>query len=238
MIELLNLVIIFVSTLVSLVVLGLGAGFSPTLYIAQLAVASKGKKDIPYAVALMTGVILAIVILIILFQIVQLDTLLIFIDTNVRALLVSIVFNVFIGASLIVGGFYYLNHQDPPQPKKEKKDLKKAGGIIGIAGLGFIRTFLSISGVTATYIAGNVIASVSGSIAERMVYTAIFLTATVVPFVGIVILTRTSPARLVAITDAARTLIDKLNYRLIVGALAVIFGSSIVIFNLIMALVY
>lgn len=237
MVELIDFVIVFVSTLVSLVVLGVIAGFSPTLYIAQVAVASK-TKALSYSIALMCGVVAAIILLIVLFQVIHLDTLLSFIDTTVRALTVSVIFNILIGVALIYGGFHYLYNRDLQKNKNEKVKLKKASGFTGLAGLGFVRTFLSVTGVTATYIAGNVIADVSVGLAERLVYTLIFLVVTIIPFAVIMILINKNPARLNAITEATRTLLERLNYRLVAGVAAIIFGSSIVIFNIMIALFY
>jgi len=237
MTELFNFVIVFVSTLISLVVLGLVAGFSPTLYIAQITVSTKSKQEKPYTLALMIGVVSAIFLLIILFQIIHLDTLLAFIDTTLRALVVSVIFNVVVGAALIYGGIYYLTHRAAPKPIEDKKKMKKSS-VIGIASFGFIRTFLSVSGVTATYIAGNLIANLSVTLTERLVYTCVFLATTIIPLALIVILVKRNPTRLAGITETTRLLMDKLNYRVIVGYAVIIFGCSIIIFNLMMALLY
>ena len=238
MTELLNLIIVFASSLIALSVLGLIAGFSPTLYIAQVAVAAKSKKGIAYSIAIMAGVVAAILLLIVLFQTIHLDTLLTIIDTSVRALTVSVIFNILVGAALVVGGFRYLNHRELPEPNPKKLKAKQAGGALGIFGLGFARTFVSISGVTATYIAGNVIADVSAGFVERIVYSLIFLVATVIPFAGIIMLMRRNPAYLTSLTDTARNWLHRFNYRLVVGAAAIIFGSAIIIFNSMMALFY
>lgn len=236
MTELIAFILVFVSTLISLVVLGLAAGFSPTLYIAQIAVSTKTKKLTAYAVAVMSGVIAAILLLIVLFQIFQLDTLLTLIDTSVRALTVSVIFNVIVGALLVYGGIVYLHHQNLPKPKRVK--IRRASGIIAIFGLGFARTFVSVSGVVATYIAGNIIGNVSNTILERLIYVIIFLVATVVPFIAILLLLIKNPEKLQEYTDKFKVLIARTNYRLIVGVAAIIFGSSIIIFNIMMALFY
>lgn len=234
--DIVYLIIIFISTVISVSVLGLLAGFSPTLYVTQIAVASKSKQPVAYAVSLMIGVLAAILLLIILFQTLHIDTLLRVIDTTVRAVTVSVVFNLIVGAIFIYGGIWYLRHQEIPKPKPTK--TKKAGGIASIFGLGFVRTFVSVSGVTATYIAGNIMANVSDNFIENIVYTLVFLAAAIVPFVGIVLYMRKSPKRLVALTDKLNDLLRRSNYRQVVGVGAVILGSSIVIFNVMMALFY
>ena len=104
--------------------------------------------------------------------------------------------------------------------------------------LGFTRTFISVSGVTATYIAGNIIANISIGVVEHIIYTLVFFAASIVPFFGIIIYMQKNPERLIGLTNRLRVLLHKSNYRLIVGVGAIILGGSIVIFNLMMALFY
>ena len=235
--DIISALFIFVSTLISVSILGLVAGFSPTLYVAQVAMASKSKHPITYTIALMAGVLLAVLLLIILFQTLHLDTLLSFIDTTVRAVTVSVIFNLLVGAAFIWGGIWYLRHQQIPKVTK-KTHMKQTGGILSMFGLGFARTLVSVSGVTATYIAGNIIANVSIGIGEHIIYTLIFFAASIVPFFGIIIYMQKNPDRLLQVTEELRQLLHKTNYRLIVGVGAIILGSSIAIFNVMMALFY
>ena len=228
---------VFISTLISISIFGLLAGFSPTLYVTQVAMAFKSKRGITYTVSLMSGVLFAVLLLIVLFQTLHLETLLSFIDTTVRAVTVSVIFNLLVGAGFIWGGIWYLRHQRIPKVDTKQR-VKTTGGIISMFGLGFARTFISVSGVTATYIAGNIIANVSIGLIEHLIYTLIFFAASIVPFFGIIIYMRKSPERLLKITDELRQLLHKANYRLIVGVGALIIGSSIIIFNLMMALFY
>lgn len=234
--DIISTLFIFISTLISMSILGLAAGFSPTLYVAQIAMTAKSKHPVTYTASIMSGVLLAVLVLIVLFQTLHLDTLLSFIDTTVKALTVSVIFNVLVGAGFVWGGIWYLNHQHVPDIKPAK--VRKTGGIISMFGLGFARTFISVSGVTAAYISGNIIANVSIGLLERLVYTLVFFSASIVPFFGIIIYMRKNPARLIKMTRQLRALLEKTNYRLIVGVGAIILGSSIVIFNLMMALFY
>jgi len=228
--------IVFVSTLIGVSVLGFVAGFSPTLYIAQIAISSKTTRPLAYAASLMSGVLVAVLVLIILFQTLHLDTLLNFIDTTVRAVTVSVVFNVFVGAAFVFGGIWYLSHQELPKPKPSK--AKQATGMFSVFGLGFVRTFISISGVTATYFAGNIIASISTGLLERVIYTLCFFVLAIVPFAAIVTAMQKNPKRLLAATHRLQTLLRRFNYRLVVGVGAIILGGSIVFFNIMMALFY
>lgn len=216
--------------------LGIVAGFSPTLYITQVAITSKSKKYRSYTASLMGGILFAILILIILFQVFNLDTLVHFIDTTVRALTVSVIFNIAVGGAFIYGGIWYLRHQTVN--KHESSKLKTTTGAVSIFSLGFIRTFLSISGVTATFIAGNIIANVSVGIIERLIYTAIFFAAAVVPFIAIVMMMRRNPDRLTSTTNRITIWLRSMNYRLVVGVAAIILGGSVIFFNVMMALFY
>jgi len=236
--ELLYYLVVFVATIISVFVLGVIAGFSPTLYIAQVAISSKSKRSASYTFSLTAGVVAAILALIILFQIFHLDTLLLFINTTVKAVTVSVIFNVLVGLGFIFGGFWYLRHPTLPKPKENMRSAKRAGGLLGVFGLGFLRTITSISGLTATYIAGNIISSLSTGAVERLVYTIIFLAATIVPFMVITEYMRKNPDRLIALTQRIRNTLKQINYRLIVGVTAIILGSSIIIINVMMALFY
>ena len=234
--ELVNLLIIFISTIISVSVLGVVAGFSPTLYITQVAITSKSKKYRSYTASLMGGILFAILVLIIIFQTINLETLVGLIDTTVHALRVSVIFNIIAGGAFIYGGIWYLRHQEIQQPSSSK--LKSATGAVGLFSLGFVRTFVSISGVTATFIAGNIIANVSIGIIERLIYTAIFFVAAVVPFVIIIRMMQKNPDRLTSLTNRLMIWLRSMNYRLIVGVSATLLGGSIIFFNVMMALFY
>lgn len=235
--DLIATVTVFISTLISVSILGLAAGFSPTLYVAQIAITSKVRRPVAYATSLMGGVLVAILLLIILFQIIQLDTLLAFIDTTVRAVTLSVVFNMLIGVGFIFGGIWYLRHKDVLKAPKPSK-AKQAGGLISVFSLGFVRTFISISGVTATYFAANIIANISINLLEQVIFTLIFFAAAIVPFVAIIIYMKKSPEQIIKAANQFRALLHRVNYRPVVGVGALILGSSILVFNLMMVLFY
>lgn len=236
MIDVFNYLIVFFLTVLGVSTLGLVAGFSPVLYIAQITMGTKAKRLKLYTGWLIAGVLAAILLLIALFQTLHLDTLVTIIDTTVHAITVSVIFNIFVGLAFIYGGFWYLRHQEVSKPKSPK--LRKTGGSLTVLGLGFVRTFTSISGITATYIAGNAIANVSVSLIERLLFTALFLVATIIPFIAIVILMRKEPHKLMRAITYIRKQMTRLNYRPVVGVGAVIFGSSITIINIMMFLFY
>ncbi|MGY4893725.1 MAG: hypothetical protein ACO1N2_03480 [Candidatus Saccharimonadota bacterium] len=242
MVPFIDSLFLFIAALIAVAVLGIIAGFSPTLYIAQVSIGSKPKRIIPYTIGLMAGVLGAVIFLMLLFQVFQLDTLVSIIDSTVSALLLSVGFNIVVGTGLIVGGLWYIrSRKESPKPLKETRAAAAArskAGIGAIVSLGFIRTLTSISGLTATFIASGLISSGNPLLLERSLMTLVFLAASIVPFAGIIVLLKRSPERLTKLTGRLKELMHRINYRLIAGVAAVILGSSIIIFNLMMALFY
>ncbi len=238
MVALITFLLLFIATSISVTILGLLAGFSPTLYIAQITagVSKHPKSDFRYTIAIMIGVVIAIILLMFLFQIFHLETLLNFINSTVSALAVSVIFNILVGIALIFGGFWYINYSETPKTKL--KNMKSAGGLSAMAGLGFARTFLSISGVTATFIAAGIISNASSYWPERIALTLIFLAASIIPFAAILYVLRRNPAKLHNAIVAVKKLLKKFNYRPVIGTIAVLLGASIIIFNIMMALFY
>lgn len=235
MTELFGSLLMLTSTLVSIVALGIAAGFSPTLYVAQIAITSKSEKDKAYTGVLIAGVLAAIIVLVALFQTIHLDALLRFIDNTMRALTVSVVVNMIIGAALLYGGVWYVRHQKIP---KTKPVLKHAGGVVGIFGLGFVRTFISVSGVTATYIAASIISNTSHTIIDGLIYTAIFLAAVSAQFITIALLMKKGPDRLTHYLERSEEFLRRFNYQLIVGVAAILLGVAIILFNTFVVLFY
>lgn len=236
MVNFVDTIWLLIGGIIVTIVLGIIAGFSPTLYMTQIGIGgAKSKGALPYMIAIMIGVVLALVVLTILFQFFHLNTLIEFIDTTVNALLVSVVFNILIGLAMIGGGMWYLRHRD-----LEAKPLSsfKKSGYAALVSFGFLRTFISITGVTATFIASNVIAEASPGILLRIILTFIFLAASIVPFVAIVFLLKSNPTQMTALVDRVKSLLKKLNYRPVIGVGAILFGSSIVIYNVLMAVFY
>jgi len=218
------------------VILGIIAGFSPTLYITQVGIGVKNKK-VPYMISIMIGVVGALIVLTVLFQFFQLNTLIQYIDETVRALLLSVVFNILIGAAMIVGGVWYIKHRNHDPEVKSPKKIKKAG-YAALISFGFLRTFLSITGISSTFVASNVIAEASPGIITRIVSTIMFLAASILPFVAIIFLLKSNPEKLDTVVDFIKKMLNKFNYRPVIGVIAILFGSSIVIINVLVAVFY
>ena len=235
-----SILILFIIGVLAVILLGLAAGFSPTLYIAQVATAAlKKKAQYKITISIASGVLAATIILLILFQIFSLSSLLTIIDSTVRALLVSAVFNIIVGLLFIFGGLRYLHTSDVKKAyTADSKSIKKYRGTGALFGFGFVKTFLSISGVTAIYIGGNIIASTSVALIERVVFTVVFLAASIAPFFGLLYFLQRKPEQLSSMVDRIKMKLSKLNYRTTVGYGSVILGGAIVIFNVMMALFY
>lgn len=234
--ELTTYIIVFASTLIGVGFLGAIAGFSPTLYIAQIAIGAKPERRVAYTIALIAGVFAAILFLMVLFQWLHVDTVVTYIDSTIHALLYSVIFNLLIGIAFIWGGTWYLRNKKDVAVRKAAS--KKSGGIAPIFSLGFVRTLTSISGVTSVYIAANGIASVSTHFFEQLIYSLVFFVAALIPFVGIVSLMMKNPALLTDYTDKLKLLLNRFNYRAIAGIGAIVLGSAIVMYSALIAILY
>ncbi len=241
MFELIGPLIVFLLSLLGIIFLGLLAGFSPTLYFTQIAVGMKSKNSRVYSMSLIAGVLLAIIVLSFLFQILNLQTLLDFIDSTIHALIIAVVFNIFIAIGLIIGGFWYINYPDEVKKSKLpplKPTTKSSGKVSATVSFSFIRTFTSISGITATYVASNTIAATTSGLPEQIIYTSLFLFSAILPFLIIFILIRNKSTYMVKIVDSLKQFMQRFNYRLTIGVTAIIIGCSIFILQIMTALFY
>jgi len=236
MLELIDSLWLFIGALLAIIVLGIIAGFSPTLYITQIGIATTSKRARSLMVSLMMGVLAGIILLSIFFQFFQLDTLRSFIDSTVNALRVSVIFNLIVGSIFILGGFWYI-HKKPNRIKEDRKATLKLG-YSALITLGFFRTFVSISGATATFLASGIISSGKVDIVTRIILTIIFLAAVVAPFILILITMQRHPKKIQHLMTWFKSQLYKFNYKLVIGAAAIILGSGVLIFNLLSLITY
>ena len=236
----LSTIILLVIGVIAVIILGLIAGFSPTLYIAQITTAAIKKNAYKKTtVSIISGVLVATIVMLILFQTFSLNSLVTIIDSTVRALLVSVVFNIIVGLLFIFGGLRYLHTSDTKKAyDADPKKLKKYSGSTALFGFGFLKTLTSISGATAIFIGGNIIASTSGIFFQRIILTLVFLIASIAPFLALYIFLQRKPEQLTSAVNKIKIRLKNINYRTTVGFGSVILGGAIVIFNVMMALFY
>lgn len=236
MFDIWSFVFTFIIAALFVIILGVITGFSPILYITQVAIGTKPKKRMHYTIALTAGIFTAALLLVILFQSLNLDVLLRFIDTSIRALTVSVIFNIIFGLCFIWAGWWYMHARETASQRQ--KAVQHASGYSAIFGLGFIRTFLSISGVIAAYIAATFIAQVSVTLFDQFILTTIFFAATVAPFLGIMQLVKVKPELLNDKIEIVKAKLEQWNYKTVIGTVAIILGWGIVGYNIIIALLY
>lgn len=227
---------LLIGAIIAMIILGVIAGFSPTLYVTQVGISTTSKRARSLMIALMAGVLLGIVVLSILFQFFQPSVLHAIIDNAINALFVSIAFNILIGIVFILAGFWYI-HKKPNRIEETKKPTIKSG-YWALISLGFFRTFLSISGATATFLASGILSDQQTGIVNRFILSGVFLAAAVAPFLLILITMRRFPSKISTLLDWFKLNLHRFNYKLIIGVAAILVGSGIVIFNVLKAVTF
>ena len=234
-----SLFILFLLSILGIIVLGVIAGLSPSLFISQSVVESNPKTAKRTIYALLCGVLIAAALLLTVFETFNLTSLLQRTETIEEALLFSVCFNIIIGLLFVFGGLRYLGSRDKPESYQVSDEMiVKLSRRSTLAGFGFTKTFLSISGVTAIFIAANLIATIAHGSTERFVISLVFLGALSAPFIGLHLLMIRSPEKLQTAAAKLKTGLGQFNYRSSVGIAALLFGGAIVIFNMMMALFY
>jgi len=236
MLEFINLLWIFISAVIAIIILGLLAGFSPTLYIAQIGIATTAKHVRNLMIALMTGVLLGIGVLSVLFQFFQLETLHTVIRSATSALTVSVLFNIIIGIVFIAAGFWYINKKPNRISDIDKPAAKSS--YWALLSLGFFRTFASITGATATFLASGIIAGAKVGIVSQILMTAVFLAASIAPLLLIVATAERYPKKIKRILEWLKAKLQKYNYKIVIGVGGILIGGAIIIFNLLKAIAF
>ncbi len=236
MLEFIDSIWTFIGVIIAMVFFGLIAGFSPTLYATQIGVAAASKRSFSLMISLMVGVLLGIIFLSIFFQFFQLDSLRTFVDSSLKAMYISVVFNIIIGVTFIIGGFWYI-HKKPNRIAKDARVNAKSG-YWGLITLGFFRTFASISGATATFLASNLLPQSTDYIVEKFILIAFFLAAVIAPFVLLLFIMSRHPEKIKGIFEKLKNKLTKYNYKLVIGVIAILLGSSVIIFNLLRAVTF
>lgn len=219
---------LFASLLFILVFLGLIAGFSPTLYAAQVGSGTDSRIGRRSMFGLMAGVLLAAIFLSVLFQFFQLSTLVLFINSTVHALLVNAGFNLLVGIGLIAAGIWYLHHTST-KTEKPPRARKGAGTLWTLTSFGFLRTFTSISTVTAVFAANSIIAEAGVDLLSRGLLLGLFLAASLGPFALIYLIVRKHPEKIKSVFARGERFIKRINYQRTFSYLAMVLGTVLVI---------
>ena len=176
-----------IEIVIALVVLAAFASFSPTLYMAQISSRQQRSQTVK---ALFIGVAAAISLLLIIFQFVQVDTLLTFFGNTQHVLFINGTTLIVLGVLSLYGGLRLFR----PMPKAETKNLPSKVNTSKLAGFAFIKVITKISGLTATFIAATLIAEFSINYPTRISMSLLFIAASLLPFLAIAYLLVKYPA--------------------------------------------
>lgn len=232
MADLLQHLLTVLHTGIAVVILGIVASFSPMLYTTHIATLSTNKKHKMYSAALMGGVTLALIGLIITFQIIQVSTLEAIISSTSKAIIVGVTSNVLIGLAFIAGGTWYLtNPQRKPKASSIQLESHGTTSPLVFISLGFVRTFMTVSGVGATYLAATAIADQGPHLLIQSLLTVIFLLSALIPFAVIALIVRHHRSSMTRLLNSTKLLLKKLNYQKVIAIAAITFGTAIVIIN-------
>ena len=223
-----NSIWLLISLLFVLGILGLIAGFSPTLYAAQVGSGAHRNTGRRAMFGLMAGVLSAAIFLSILFQFFQLSTLVFFVSSTLHAVLVNAGFNLLVGGALIASGVWYLRHihirvKQLPSPRKG------SGTTWTLAGFGFIRTCTSVSTITAVFAANSIIAEAGGDLLTKGLLLALFLAASLGPFLIIYSIVERHPEKITPIFARAEQFVKRIHYQRIASYLAITLGLVLII---------
>jgi len=223
-------VIAVLGAIFALIGLGLIVGFSPVLYVTHLTVLSKATRPIRQSVILLSGVASAVVLLVALSNFIQPDTLREVTRSTLITLTTTHWFDFTAGALFIIGGLYYLFnlHKEPSKVRKAKKHT--IGANSGLYAIGLFKTMGSLSGFAALLFSVRFIHEVSVNILVEILLFIVLLIATILPFVGLLLVRLYHPQTFKGI----QRLITKMtayNYRTYVGVVLVAIGGLFVIFG-------
>jgi hypothetical protein len=200
-----------------------------TLYLAQLGTASE-PPDIARtrSQALTIGVIIALMSLLGLFYVFQLDTLLSLIGQTIHALIVNTIVVMSIASISIYSGIRVIRHAHTPRSAIPKPSHARPELFLSI---GFVRTCISASGITATFLAATFITDVP-HILPRLVLYIYFICTGALPFIAIIYLARAHPERISKLRSRLQTRANLPQTRLVIGYAMVACGVGILIYRL------
>ncbi|MGH1563357.1 hypothetical protein [Mumia sp. DW29H23] len=174
---------VLAGTLVSLVLLGLATGFSPTLIALQVAVLARTSGSARRGLVVTAGVATGALVLTVLMQVTNPDAWENLLSGRVKALLVQRAFDLVAGVLFVVAGAWVLRHRhetvDHSASRTAGRLLDRPGGLYGFSAA---NTVISVSGAASAYLVVR-IAREAGSVgALQWVVYAGFAAAAAVPY--------------------------------------------------------
>lgn len=212
-----DILVAIVGYTVLLISVGLVASFSPTLYVTQVGILSRSNHPKRHGLTLLAGVLAGITVAALLFEFIQPDTIRTFLSDAFNTIVTNQDF--YLGFGLLFGGaaLWCLLRRKPADKPKKKSTNKKAATASGIFSFAFAKILVSITALTATFLAIRILNTIELPTAIRLLIFPVFLTGVSVPYLGALW------ARLGHRKDLFKHLqkfserISEYNYRLILG---------------------
>lgn len=219
-------ILVILGSSLGLIGLGLVAGFSPVLYLAQASAAAKSRAPEHAMITLMIGVLASTVLIGLLFLFFHPDTLSYFFEKALGPLLVSSWFHVILGVSFIAMGLWGLSA--PPIPKNKKPTSSTPNAPWLLFSAGFLKTLLSPSSAVAIFFATQLIVRSEGGLVTQAILVAIFLTGSLLPFAILYGVWKKSPDTIDTSSEVLTQWLQKIHYRELTSLAIVSAGILIV----------
>jgi cytochrome c biogenesis protein CcdA len=175
-----------IGTALGLLGLGFVMGFSPTLYGVTLHVLTRSPappRPIRSVVWMTVGLAVASTVLVLVFRVVDPETLIHVWQGRFEALLVTRAVDLAAGVVLVgAGGIAWLLRT---RPRRQRKTHVHDAGTREMFLIGFANTFLGVSGIATMYVTGRVITAASPDWFVRALVYLVFLIGVVGPYVGV-----------------------------------------------------
>lgn len=218
---------IIIGSSLGLLLLGLATGFSPVLYVAQIAGAAQSKRPTHAMRSLIAGVLVGTLLPALLFAFFNPSTLTQLFDMTVKPVIVSAWFQVILGSLFIIAGLWTLA-TSPRQKKKPVSGASKKGPWV-LFGAGVLRTMTSASGLVSIYFATQILFRSAGGPLTVAIPALIFLIGVLLPFAILYALWQKSPGSLEEKSERLVNRLSRIRYRPVVGTLVTLAGVLTVV---------
>lgn len=188
---------------ITLLGLGFVMGFSPTLYAVVFRLLTHASAPARMIRWMTAGLALGATFLVLLFRVVDPDTLTTLLEDRTKTLLVRRSVDLTAGALLLLAGVAQaVRSRRPAKPKKApSKDQIESPRRMLLVGLA--NSVIGVSGLATMYMTGRVIRAASTEILLELLLYAVFLTAVVGPYLVVAWAWSAFPRAADRVTDAA-----------------------------------